>query len=326
MPQSQWRSDGARLRVPASVGGIDAVIIENELLRVTILSGKGADVCEFVHKPTDTDFMWHSPRGLVALDSDPAIEDPLNCFGEFYEGGWQELFPHASRTSKYRGVDLPQHGEVWRLPWSVEILEDAPERVCVRLSAETPLTPFRIERTLSLAAASLEMTIREKVTNLSDEEHEFLWGHHPAFGAPFLSEDCRFEIPAAKVLWRGAKGDISGDWPVVDTDEGPVDLSRVPAPDSGPSDMVYPQEIAEGKYRIVNEKRGVGFTLKWDLDLFKVIWIWRSVPVGGGDRDYTVACEPVSHMSGARERGEELLSLGGGESMETELIAGACTL
>jgi len=107
-----------------------------------------------------------------------------------------------------------------------------------------------------------------------------------------------------------------------------VDLSRVPREGSGFTDMVYPEELSEGAYRIINEKSGVGFSLKWDLDVFKVVWVWRQINAPGGwhGRAYTVACEPVSHYGGARERGEELLRLAPRASMETELVAGAFTL
>jgi hypothetical protein len=38
--------------------------MENELIRVTVLADKGADIIEFLHKPTDTDFLWRSPQGV----------------------------------------------------------------------------------------------------------------------------------------------------------------------------------------------------------------------------------------------------------------------
>jgi len=329
MNRSQWRGGGCRIQSPMTLGGIGAVSLENEIVRVTVLSGKGADIASFLHKPTDTDFMWHSPRGLRDPGTAPPAPGVETAFDQFYEGGWQELFPHASRPSEYRGVLLPQHGEVWALPWDVEILEDTPEHISVRFSVETLRTPFRLERTMSMESSSAEVTIGEKVTNLSDEDQEFMWGHHPAFGAPFLSEDCRLEFPAGRVRWQGSEGEIIGEWPVVKVPDGDdVDLSLVPGEGSGFTDMIYPEELSGGSYRIVNEKLGVGFSLKWDLDVFKVVWVWRQINAPGGwhGRAYTVACEPVSHYAGARERGDELLKLAPRASMETELVAGAFTL
>ncbi|NUP80976.1 MAG: DUF5107 domain-containing protein, partial [Nonomuraea sp.] len=57
------RNWAARLRESA-IDGLRAVTLENERLRVTVVPDKGGDVVEFLHKPTDTDFVWLSPQGL----------------------------------------------------------------------------------------------------------------------------------------------------------------------------------------------------------------------------------------------------------------------
>ena len=44
--------------------GLKTITLENEIIRVTILIDKGTDIIEFLHKPTDTDFMWRSPLGV----------------------------------------------------------------------------------------------------------------------------------------------------------------------------------------------------------------------------------------------------------------------
>lgn len=43
--------------------GLPTISLENELLRVTVLAGKGGDIFEFLYKPLDVDFMWRSPWG-----------------------------------------------------------------------------------------------------------------------------------------------------------------------------------------------------------------------------------------------------------------------
>ena len=35
--------------------------LENELLKISVLTDKGADIFELVHKKSDTDFMWRTP-------------------------------------------------------------------------------------------------------------------------------------------------------------------------------------------------------------------------------------------------------------------------
>jgi hypothetical protein len=40
--------------------GIDAVLMENESLRVTLLAGKGGDILELRDKRADVDVLWHA--------------------------------------------------------------------------------------------------------------------------------------------------------------------------------------------------------------------------------------------------------------------------
>jgi hypothetical protein len=40
------------------------LVMENELLRITILADKGTDTIEFLYKPLDLDVLWHSFNGV----------------------------------------------------------------------------------------------------------------------------------------------------------------------------------------------------------------------------------------------------------------------
>ena len=55
------RNYGCRVSDAWTFRGLKTAVIENELLRVVVLIDKGADIYQFVHKPTDTDFLWRSP-------------------------------------------------------------------------------------------------------------------------------------------------------------------------------------------------------------------------------------------------------------------------
>jgi len=71
-------------------GGHKAVTIENELLAITVLPEKGADIYRWIYKPRDMDVLWKSPwglrhpRGMIATTS--TTEE---AWLEHYEGGWQ---------------------------------------------------------------------------------------------------------------------------------------------------------------------------------------------------------------------------------------------
>lgn len=69
------------------------VSMENDLIKVTVASGKGADIVEFLHKPSDTDFMFHSFQNMDAGFHMPTTSAGDGSFHDIYSGGWQELFP-----------------------------------------------------------------------------------------------------------------------------------------------------------------------------------------------------------------------------------------
>ena len=116
---------GARLHRFTDDLGYRRVALENEQIRVEILLDKGASIRSFLHKPTDTEFMWHSPLGLR-----PAIETIGGDFLDGYEGGWQEIFPNGGPPSRHpSGVELPFHGEAATVPWDLQIELDEPSAV-----------------------------------------------------------------------------------------------------------------------------------------------------------------------------------------------------
>jgi len=169
MTYTHERNFGCRVNDELTYRGLRMMVIENELIRVSLLLDKGTDIFEFVHKPTDTDFMWRSPLGVrPQLNNHPMRPATHGPFSDFYEGGWQEILPNGGRSCEYRGVEMGQHGEVWGIPWKWQVVEDSPEMVRVKLWARTARTPFLLEKTLGLHSGSGVLDIDETVTNESD--------------------------------------------------------------------------------------------------------------------------------------------------------------
>lgn len=316
------RNHGCRIETDATLWGYRSVVLQNELLRVTVLAGKGADVAEFLYKPLDIDFLWASPNGPRPRETVYPPADSRQCFGDFYYGGWQELFPHGSKPADAYGARLPQHGEVWGLPWEVRVEEDSPARVSVTFGVRTRLLPFVLERRMSLSAESPVLEIDETACNLGGCAVDFLWGHHPAFGAPFLSGACTLYAPTRTVNVNLKQ---STTWPVGEASGRREDFSRPPPPGSRAGRMLYLQDLSDGWYALVNDRLKVGFGMRWDARRFPVVWIWQEAHAGQGSpwfgNAYAMAVEPVSHMPFARERGEPLLKLKPGGKMRARFLA-----
>jgi len=285
--------------------GLPTISLENELLRVTVLAGKGGDIFEFLYKPLDVDFMWRSPWGV----RDPASfvatsHTAASSFLDFYEGGWQDCLPTGGNPCEHLGMPFGAHGEVATIPWRYSVVDDTPDRVALRLSVRCYRTPFYVEKTLTLERGKSVLQIEERITNEGRVTLPVMWGQHPAFGPPFVDNSCRIDLPAARVHateltanTRFASGVY--DWPHVPArNDGMIDLRYVAGPEANTSDTLRLADLAAGWYALTNTRLQVGFGMAWPLDVFPALWYWQ---VYGGaygapwyGRTYNIALEPFS--------------------------------
>lgn len=144
------RHFGVRVTDRFRLDDLRTIILENELLRVTILVDQGSDIIELLYKPKDVDFLWRSPQGVRRRP--PLLPTARRPFFDYYEGGWQEIFPHASHGIEYARSGLGFHGEVRGLPWVYQIVKDHAEEVVVRFWVRTVRLSFYLEKTVTLRA------------------------------------------------------------------------------------------------------------------------------------------------------------------------------
>ncbi len=332
------RNYGCRIR-EYIYHGLKTLTLENELIKVSLLVDKGTDIFEFLYKPLDLDVLWHSFNGIKSPAAFTATkQDPRGPFLDFYEGGWQELFPNIGDNCVYKGAPLGAHGEVCLVPWDFTVEMNEPEEVSVRFRVRTNRSPYLLEKTLTLKSEVPTLYIDEKVVNEGSEELQFMWGHHPAFGPLFLDSSCRIETPAnckartvSLDLGQNAvlPRDTEFDWPLIKgLDQELWDVSRVPPPDSSIFLMYYLYDLSEGWYVLTNRDRGISFSLKWDKEIFPIIWVWA--PYGGAagypwyGRNYNLAIEPWSAVpSNLAQVAEEDrgIKIAPGQEIQTSLEA-----
>jgi len=273
------RRSGARVSDRLELAGGPVVVLENERLRAVCLAGKGADIVSLFNKDAACECLSQPyPTFPFRPGEAPALGRE---FGK-YMTVWPEMFPVASAWGDYFGQAQPFHGEARLLAWRHEIIEDSPQRVSVRLSARMQLSPFRLTRTMTLDADSPVLALDERVENLANQPLPVLWGHHPTFGPPFLDETCRVQLPG-------------GDY--IDGDDSMLQLAP---PGSGVHNMFYRLNLSSGRCGLFSHKRGFGVGLRFDHQLFRVIWIWQGLNQNSGapnfDTRYACAVEPVTGL------------------------------
>ena len=291
------RNWAARLRDDVVLLGYPALVLENPALRVTVLAGRGGDIVEFLHKPTDTDFCTFAARGLR-----PAAESGARPFMDVYYGGWQEVFPNGGAPCRFAGANLDQHAEVALLPWRTRVLRDDPDEVAVALDVRCLRTPFALHREMRLGAREARLRVRSTAVHAGRVPHPAMWGQHLAFGAPYAGPACRIELPpGARVL----------------PTENSLDLSALGAsPELGaPSGVSYLTGFRDGRYVLRNPDRPVGIEVRWDAAALPYLWCWREAGASSGfpwyGRDYLLGLEPWSSyptlgLSAAVENGSAL--------------------
>src|SRR5262245_25243092 len=321
------------------INGVRGISLENEQLRVVVLTGKGTDILEFRHKLSNVDVLFKTPWGLknpqTYIHDTPAAAAP---FMDFYPGGWQELFPNAGSNCAYKGAELGFPGELCKVPWECEIRENSSRQVAVRCWVRTVRVPFLVEKIFRLKPGQPTLEIEETILNEGADAMDFMWGHHPAFGAPFLDEHCRLFTPATGVETAHAlpaqqllPAETRFErFPNVQTDAGDhFDLSRMWPPTARFTHLSYLTGLKDGWYCLVNEKTKLGFALRWDLKVFRYLWLWQEFcgtaeyPWWG--RGYVTGIEPHSSIPGlgleaAIQRGTQM-TLGPRKSLSTRLCA-----
>jgi hypothetical protein len=341
MPTAAYRHHACRITDDLTYKGYRTLFLENEQLRVGVLLDKGADLFQLLHKPSDTDFLWRSPTGLLRRDRFTATRAASSgAFLDGYHGGWQEILPGGG-PADYHGAELGLHGEVTHLGWDMDILEDDPERISVRLVVDCVRTPLRLERVMRLERGSPTLFFEEKITNLAPEPIDYLWGHHPAFGAPFLHQGLRLFVPAGQGRVHSPQFTSSSifepgaefAWPLLDTPGGTrVDLSTVPGPQAGYADLIYLSQLEGGWYAVLDPEREIGLGLAWPLEVFPYLWFWLVYGKAPGypwwDRAYCLALEPWTSIPNSLDEAlfaHAQKTLKGGESQTAALCATAIT-
>jgi hypothetical protein len=106
----------------------DAIVLENDTVRAVLLPAWGAKTVSLFHKGLGIETLWQNPAAAFKKTGYGASYDT----GEF--AGFDEMFPTISRcfyeADPWSGVEVPDHGEVWSIPW-VTVVEGDTVRMSV---------------------------------------------------------------------------------------------------------------------------------------------------------------------------------------------------
>lgn len=100
-------------------------IIENDLIRVTVLPEYGGRILSIIYKPTGHEMLYQNPVAApFGVDQGYFYYDWLMVYGGIFP-----TFPEA------------EHGKAWYLPWSSEIVEQGGDEVAIRMTFADDIEP-----------------------------------------------------------------------------------------------------------------------------------------------------------------------------------------
>lgn len=163
-----------------SYRGWASAVIESETVRAEVVPALGGKIVSLLYKPTGK--QWLLDAGNRALRQ----PDYGSAFTGWDMSGWDECFPTIDACA-FAGTELPDHGEVWSLPWRCLLEGNA-----IACTVDTVRLPLRLTRTLSMPSPDT-LRLAYRADNLSgDRETPFLWAAHPQFA---VDEPTRVQLP-----------------------------------------------------------------------------------------------------------------------------------
>jgi len=285
------------------VQGMKAIVLENEHLQLVFIPQLGSKMISMTNKHTGREWL-DRPEGRAFQTPDYG-----SLWGDWDRCGWDELFPSISPCvypeAPWSGIQVPDHGELWPLPWQVEHVDD-----CTLLfTVHGVRWPYQLQKQVCLQGNQIHLAY--KLSNLCPYPLQYLWAPHPLVAA---SSTMKVKFPASvqKVIISGASegwlGQRGGelDWPSAYSSERVNQLDQMPPPEAGLYYKLYATEaVPEGWCAIEDLETGESFTFTYDADRLPYLGLWVNAKGWGGE--YHLALEPSSghldDLAEARQRG-----------------------
>jgi hypothetical protein len=273
-----------------SQNAAEYVVLQNALLYVRFCISRGGDILELRYKKTDIDLLWHFVDSANNIPSIASAVQPQKLFFAGYPGGWQEILPGGGPYEDC-GAVIGVHGEAAILPWKCEILNDDANRVSLLFTCTLHTIPLQLEKTVEIRAGEAKLFFHEKLYNKAQQEISYMWGHHPAYGVPFINEGVRLYLPASDVLACG-KGysptsvfetNSVHTWPVfTGIDGSKIDMSILRKEHFNRTELFHVIHLREGWYALHNPLLEIGVAFAWDPLVFPHVWIWHDFSGSSG--------------------------------------------
>jgi hypothetical protein len=284
--------------------GLEALLFQSARISSVIIPGWGGKIASLVDRRT----------GRQWLHTNPLIPYRLPAYGadytrDFDAGGFDECFPNIAPgrypQQPWQGVTLPDHGEVWALPWQIEF-----SATTLRLSVAGRQLPYRLEKWLSFPAEDC-LRLDYRLENLSPYPLSFIWSSHPTLavmpGMRIVLPAERLRVDSASERFNMQAGrEVAWPW------QAGHDLSLLPPREAGWAAKFYTRGLAGGWAVLSDPSNQAALRFEFDPELVTHIGLWMNfggwTGVFGAEPYYNLAIEPcigvADRLVTAMEEGE----------------------
>jgi len=284
------------------------IVLDNGVVRAIVVPSLGGKIISLVRIASGREY-------LISLPSNEDFLKPSfgGTFVDYNNVGFDECIPTIASCDypdgKFAGFQLPDHGDVWSLPWQHEIRD-----MGLSLSVEGRSLPFIFRKHLKLQGAALH--IEYELRNTSDTRFHFLWSAHPLLATepgttillPLDSGDLL--IDSSKGNRLGSKGE-SCTWPIATQKNGQTDDLRVMKARGEASDKLYTPRLSKGRCGLYHPRANESIVFRFDVESTPYVGLWICHGGIGSDNPkepFTIAMEPCNgrpdSLREAIERGE----------------------
>jgi len=271
-----------------------AIVLQNDALKVVVLPRWGAKLASIYYKPLELELLWQNPGKQYRK----------TVYGDPYEegeaSGFDEMFPTISRcfyeAEPWSGTEMPDHGEVWSIPWEYEITESK-----VKLSVKGVSFPYVLQKDVYIEESTLHQQYR--LANQSNAAFDYIWAAHPLFNTStgmklIVPQGMHTIINAVPSNRLGSYGRIY-EFPFAKLEDGRVfDLSLVPKRNSSDYQKYwFLGKVKQGWCSLHDPNRSLNIDMSWPGNEVPYLGVW--VNEGAWAGQYNIAPEPAT---GAMDR------------------------
>jgi galactose mutarotase-like enzyme len=257
--------------------GEPGLALRSDDLEVVVLPRRGAKIASLRHRSRRREWL---EQPTADLPDPPAYGSAFTDAGMF---GWDEMLPTIDASSypdgEHRGVPLPDHGEVWTLPWETRLAGET-----LVFSRSGRALPYRVTRTMRVQNAHLQLEYELSATGTAPLW--LLWAAHPQFAV---------DTPSTRIVLPADVHQLLNVWPSIEPErvEWPSpDLESIRGLPGGAGRKLYALPDAKIGTAGLIDADGSWLRLTWDPTRVPYLGIW--LDNGAYARHPVIALEPAT--------------------------------